>query len=100
MALQLIVLALATAVRPTSLAAVYALLLSPAPRRLMWAYVLVGAAFTISVGLFVILALHGVSVRPEKIKPHKGGRRDRRRGDRAGVRGAVGDREDRLHTRL
>jgi Sap, sulfolipid-1-addressing protein len=71
MALQLIALALATAVRPTSLAAVYALLLSPAPRRLMWAYVLVGAGFTISVGLLVILVLHGVSVRPRS-NPAKG----------------------------
>jgi Sap, sulfolipid-1-addressing protein len=71
MAFQLIALALATAVRPASLAAIYALLLSSAPRRLMWAYVLVGAGFTISVGLLVILPLHGVSVRPRS-NPAKG----------------------------
>jgi hypothetical protein len=62
MSFELIVLALATAVRPTSLAAIYALLLNPAPRRLMWAYVLVGAAFTVSVGLLIILAFHGIEI--------------------------------------
>jgi len=59
---ELIVLALATAVRPTSLAAVYALLSSGAPRRLMTLYVIAGIAFTLVVGLLVILALHGVEI--------------------------------------
>ena len=60
--LELIVLALATAVRPTSLAAVYALLSTSAPRRLMTLYVIAGIAFTLAVGLLVILALHGVQI--------------------------------------
>ena len=60
--LELIVLALATAVRPTSLAAVYALLSSSAPRRLMTLYVIAGVGFTLVVGLLVILALHGVEI--------------------------------------
>jgi Sap, sulfolipid-1-addressing protein len=59
---QLIVLALATAVRPASLAAIYALLGSHSPRRLMVAYVLTGAAFTISFGLLVIWVFHGVAI--------------------------------------
>ena len=62
--LELIVLALATAVRPTSLAAVYALLSSSAPRRLMTLYVFAGIAFTLAVGLLVILALHGIEIKP------------------------------------
>jgi hypothetical protein len=60
--LQLIVLALATAVRPASLAAVYALLASDSPRRLMVAYVVAGAAFTIGFGLLVIWAFNGVAI--------------------------------------
>jgi len=52
--LELIVLALATAVRPTSLAAIYALLSSSAPRRLMTLYVIAGTAFTLVVGLLVL----------------------------------------------
>jgi hypothetical protein len=59
---ELIVLALATAIRPTSLAAVYALLSSSAPRRLMTLYVIAGIVFTLVVGLLVILALHGVQI--------------------------------------
>jgi hypothetical protein len=60
--LELIILALATAVRPTSLAAVVALLASASPRRVMTAYIAAGAAFTVSFGLIVILGLHGVGV--------------------------------------
>jgi hypothetical protein len=42
--LEIIALALATTIRPTSLAAVYALLASDVPRRLMGAYVGAGLA--------------------------------------------------------
>jgi Sap, sulfolipid-1-addressing protein len=61
---ELIVLALATAVRPTSLAAVCALLASTAPRRVMTAYIAAGAAFTVGFGLLVILVFHGVGGHP------------------------------------
>jgi Sap, sulfolipid-1-addressing protein len=59
---DVILLALATTVRPTSLAAVYTLLSDDEPRRLMIAYVIAGLAFTIAFGLLVTLAFHGVSI--------------------------------------
>jgi hypothetical protein len=59
---ELILLALITAIRPTSLAAIYALLSGPAPRRLMTAYVAAGVAFTVSFGLIVIWAFNGVDI--------------------------------------
>ncbi len=63
MTIELILLALGTAIRPTSLAAVYALLASGSPRRLMGAYVLAGLAFTIAIGLLVIWAFSGIDIR-------------------------------------
>lgn len=62
MTLEILLLALATAVRPTSLAATYALLASGAPRRLMTAYVAAGLAFTILFGLVVVLAVGGIDI--------------------------------------
>jgi hypothetical protein len=59
---EIIVLALLTAVRPTSLAAVYALLSDDAPRRLMVVYVASGMAFTIGIGFLVVLAFDGIDV--------------------------------------
>jgi hypothetical protein len=59
---EVILLALATAIRPTSLAAVYALLSGNAPRRLMTAYVVAGLAFTTIIGLLVIWAFSGVDI--------------------------------------
>jgi hypothetical protein len=59
---ELILLALATAVRPTSLAAIYALLTAGSPRRLLTAYVIAGAAFTITIGLLVIWAFNGINI--------------------------------------
>jgi hypothetical protein len=61
--LQVILLALASTVRPTSLAATYALLGSSEPRRYMTAYVVAGLALTIVFGLFVVVALDGIDVR-------------------------------------
>ena len=60
--LEIVVLALATTVRPTSLAATYALLGSAAPRRLMTAYVVAGLVFTVGFGLIVALAVGGIDV--------------------------------------
>jgi Sap, sulfolipid-1-addressing protein len=62
MTVEVILLALATAIRPTSLAAVYALLSGNAPRRLMTAYVVAGIAFTTTIGLLVIWAFTGVDI--------------------------------------
>ena len=62
MTVELILLALVTAIRPTSLGAVYALLSGPAPRRLMTAYVLAGVAFTVAFGIIVIWAFNGVDI--------------------------------------
>jgi hypothetical protein len=59
---EVILLALASTIRPTSLAAVYTLLSSPAPRRLMIAYVIAGLAFTIAFGALVVWAFHGIAV--------------------------------------
>jgi hypothetical protein len=61
-AIELVALALVTAIRPTSLGAIYALLSGPAPRRLMSAYVLAGVAFTVSFGLIVIWAFQGINI--------------------------------------
>jgi len=62
MTIELIALALATAIRPTSLAAVYALLSARSPRRLMTAYVVAGVAFTITIGVVVIWVFNGINV--------------------------------------
>jgi hypothetical protein len=59
---ELLILALATAVRPTSLAALYALLAGSSPRRLLLAYVVAGAAFTIGFGVLVIWVFHGIDL--------------------------------------
>ena len=62
MTAEIIVLALLTAVRPTSLAAVYALLSAEGPRRLMVVYVASGLAFTIAIGFLVVLAFDGIDL--------------------------------------
>ncbi|HMD57596.1 MAG TPA: GAP family protein [Solirubrobacteraceae bacterium] len=55
-------LALVSAVRPTSLAAVYALARGRSPRRLMTAYLLAGLAFTVAFGLVVVWLFNGVEL--------------------------------------
>jgi Sap-like sulfolipid-1-addressing protein len=62
MIFELIFLALAGTVRPTSLAAVGAILAAGAPRRLLTAYVVAGIAFTVAVGLIVLGAFDGVDL--------------------------------------
>lgn len=64
MTLEIVVLALASTIRPTSLAAVYAILASDAPRRLMTAYIAAGLAFTIAVGLLILGAVGGIGTHP------------------------------------
>jgi len=60
--IELILLALASAVRPTSLVAVYALVRESPPTRLMAAYLAAGLAFTVTVGVAVIFAFSGVEL--------------------------------------
>lgn len=60
MTIEIIVLAMASTVRPTSLAAVYALLAQDSRRGLLLAYVIAGLVFTIAFGLIVVYALHGI----------------------------------------
>jgi len=60
--LRLLALGLATAIRPTSLAAVGALAAAATPRRFLTAYVIAGLAFTIAIGAAVIWLIHGVDI--------------------------------------
>ena len=63
MSVEVWVLAAASAVRPsTSTAAVYALLSTERPRPVLAAFVLAGLAFSTSIGIVVVLALHGVAL--------------------------------------
>jgi small neutral amino acid transporter SnatA (MarC family) len=62
MTVQVILLALASSIRPTSLAAVYALLSADAPRRLMAVYVAAGLAFTVPFGLVAISVFSSIEV--------------------------------------
>jgi hypothetical protein len=56
---QILVLGLASALRPTAAAAVYALLAGARPRRSLAAYLLAVSAFSIAVGVLVVGVLHG-----------------------------------------
>ncbi len=62
MIIEIFALALASTVRPTSVAAVYALLSQGAPRRLMGAYVAAGLAFTLAFGAIVLAATQGIHI--------------------------------------
>ncbi len=63
MIVEIFLLALASTVRPTSLAAVYALLSHRSRRVLLSAYVAGGLVFTILFGLIVVYVLHGIHLR-------------------------------------
>jgi hypothetical protein len=58
--IEILVLALASTVRPTSLAAVSAILSHDSRRRLLVAYVAAGLAFALAFGAVVVFALHGI----------------------------------------
>jgi hypothetical protein len=63
MTVEALILAAASAVRPsTSLAAVYALLSSASPRTPLAAFVTAGFAFSMAVGILVVTVLHGVDL--------------------------------------
>jgi hypothetical protein len=58
--IEIFALALASTVRPTSVAAVYAILSQESPRRLMGAYIAAGIAFTLAFGGIVVGATQGI----------------------------------------
>jgi hypothetical protein len=60
--IEIILLALVSSIRPTSLAAVYALLADSRRRQLMCVYVATGLVVTVAFGLIVVYALHGIHV--------------------------------------
>jgi hypothetical protein len=63
MSLEVVILAVASAVRPsTSLAAVYALLSTRRPRVLLAVFSAGGLAFSVAVGVLVVTVLHGVNL--------------------------------------
>jgi hypothetical protein len=62
MIIEIFVLALASTIRPTSLAAVYALLTPDSRRGLMLVYVVAGLAFTVAFGVVIVYAVHGVHI--------------------------------------
>ena len=59
MSLEALLLGLTTIVRPTSAAAVYAILCSRRPQRLLVAYLAVGLTFSVGIGVAVVLAFQG-----------------------------------------
>jgi Sap, sulfolipid-1-addressing protein len=64
--LEAVVLALASAVRPsTSLAALYSLLSTPQPRRPLVAFIAAGFTASVAVGVIVVAVFHGVD-RPSR----------------------------------
>ena len=62
MTIEIIFLALANTIRPTSLAAVYAILSTGRSRRLMIVYDVSGLAFTVGFGLLVVWVFNGVNL--------------------------------------
>ena len=62
MTIEIILLGLASAVRPASLVAVYALVRGHPPARLMAIYVAAGLAFTVTVGVAVIFVCSGIDL--------------------------------------
>ena len=62
MTFDVILLALGSTIRPTSLAALYTLLSSEQPRRMMIAYLISGLLATVAFGLLVLLAFGGIQL--------------------------------------
>jgi hypothetical protein len=59
---EAILLAVANAMRPAGLAALYALLSAPDSRRLLIAYIATGFVWSVAIGILVVSAFHGVNV--------------------------------------
>jgi hypothetical protein len=60
MSTEALVLALTTVIRPTSAAAVFAMLSTPRPQRLLVAYIVAGLGFSLAVGTLVVVLLGGL----------------------------------------
>jgi hypothetical protein len=60
---QIVLLALASGLRPASFVAVYALVREESPSRLMTAYVAAGLVFAFAVGLVLVLVASGIDLR-------------------------------------
>lgn len=63
MTFEVIVLALASAMRPAGVAALYALLSASHPRRVLIAYIVGGLAFSVSIGVIVVVAFEGADIK-------------------------------------
>jgi Sap, sulfolipid-1-addressing protein len=61
--LEVIVLALASALRPAGVAALYALLSASHPRRVLFAYIVAGFTFSVAIGVLVVVAFGGADIR-------------------------------------
>jgi hypothetical protein len=61
--IELVLLGLASALRPSSLVVVYALVRERSPSRLMAAYVIAGLAFVFAVGAVVLLVFSGIELK-------------------------------------
>jgi hypothetical protein len=59
---EVIVLALASAMRPAGVAALYALLSASHPRRVLIAYIVGGFVFSTAIGVIVVVAFDGVDI--------------------------------------
>ena len=57
---EAVLLALTAVIRPTSAAAVFAMLSSPRPQRLLVAYIVAGLGFSLAVGTLVVVLLGGL----------------------------------------
>ena len=62
MTLEVVVLALASALRPAGVAALYALISASHPQRVLIAYVIAGFAFSVAIGVIVVAAFGGADV--------------------------------------
>jgi hypothetical protein len=56
---EALVLALSTVIRPTTAAAVFAMLATARPTRLLLAYIITGFAFSAGIGVVVVILLNG-----------------------------------------
>jgi hypothetical protein len=61
--IELLILAIANALRPTGLAAIYALMATRDAPRLLTAFVLAGFAFSVGTGILVVSIIHGADIR-------------------------------------
>ena len=62
MSSEAILLALSTVIRPTTVAALFAILAHTHPHRLLVAYIVGGLAFSITVGAMIVVLLRGVGL--------------------------------------